>query len=99
MFANFFKMLIYDLTPWSPLSYIIHTSHVWVLQCNYGEMKQIQDDEMKSIVFQIQSLNVNACCITCPVDPKGSLGIRMPYLTLLVKNLGQYFTFEITVRN
>ncbi|XP_015375832.1 PREDICTED: cilia- and flagella-associated protein 20-like [Diuraphis noxia] len=69
----------------------------WSIQCKYGELKQVLDDVIKSNVLQIQSLNVNACCITCPVDPKGSLGIRMPFLTLLVKNLGQYFTFEITI--
>ncbi|XP_060855880.1 cilia- and flagella-associated protein 20-like [Metopolophium dirhodum] len=74
-----------------------HPLDNWLVQCKEGEMKQVLDDVVKSNVLQIQSLNVNACCITCPVDPKGSLGVRMPYLTLLLKNLGQYFTFEITI--
>ncbi|XP_060844061.1 uncharacterized protein LOC132924022 [Rhopalosiphum padi] len=69
----------------------------WAIQCKYGETQQVQDDIIKSNVFQIQSPNVNACCITCPVNPKDSLGITLPFVTLLVKNLGLLFTFEITI--
>ncbi|KAL4103695.1 hypothetical protein QTP88_019039 [Uroleucon formosanum] len=69
----------------------------WAVQCKGGEMKQVQDDQMKSNVLQILSQNVNACCITCPVNPKDSMGVRLPFLTLIVKNLGQFFTFEITI--
>ncbi|KAF0720749.1 cilia- and flagella-associated protein 20-like, partial [Aphis craccivora] len=65
--------------------------------CKYGETQQIQDDVIKSNVFQLQSPNVNACCIACPVDPKDSLGIQLPFVTLLVKNLSRLFTFEITI--
>jgi len=97
MYTKFLKSF-YNSTK-SPLSFILKAHRVLVLQCKYGELKQVLDDVIKSNVLQIQSINVNACCITCPVNPKGSLGVRMPFLTLLVKNLGQYFTFEITVRN
>ncbi|XP_022179166.1 cilia- and flagella-associated protein 20-like [Myzus persicae] len=68
-----------------------------VHQCKEGEMQHVQDDELKSNVLQIQSPNVNACCITCPMNPKASLGIKLPFVTLLVKNLGRFFTFEITI--
>jgi len=60
-------------------------------------MQHVQDNELRSNVLQIQSPNENACCITCPMNPRGSLGIRLPFVTLLVKNLGRFFTFEITV--
>ncbi|XP_022163412.1 cilia- and flagella-associated protein 20-like [Myzus persicae] len=69
----------------------------WSIQCKGGEVKQVQDDEIKSSVLQIQSKNVNACFITSPVDPKDSMGVQLPFLTLIVKNLGQLFTFEITI--
>ncbi|KAL4083098.1 hypothetical protein QTP88_028428 [Uroleucon formosanum] len=68
-----------------------------VHQCREREMQHIQDDLLKSNVLQIQSPNVNACCITCPKNPKSSLSIRQPFVTLLVKNLGRFFTFEITI--
>ncbi|XP_060855738.1 uncharacterized protein LOC132933485 [Metopolophium dirhodum] len=74
-----------------------HPLENWAVQCKGGEMKQVQDDQMKSNVLQIQSKNVNACCITCPMNPKDSIGIRLPFVTLIVKNLGQFFTFEITI--
>ncbi|XP_060843629.1 cilia- and flagella-associated protein 20-like [Rhopalosiphum padi] len=68
-----------------------------VHQCKEGEMQQVLDEEIKSNVLQIQSPNVNACYITSPLNSKSSLGIRLPIMTLLVKNLGQFFTFEITI--
>ncbi|XP_001950958.1 cilia- and flagella-associated protein 20-like [Acyrthosiphon pisum] len=68
-----------------------------VHQFKEGEMQHVQDDLLKSNVLQLQSPNVNACCITCPMNPKGSLGVRLPFVTLLVKNLERFFTFEITI--
>lgn len=35
--------------------------------------------------------------ITCPADPKKTLGIKLPYLVMIVKNLNKYFTFEVQV--
>ncbi|KAB7498834.1 Cilia- and flagella-associated protein 20 [Armadillidium nasatum] len=35
--------------------------------------------------------------ITCPSDPKKTLGIKLPYLVMIVKNLNKYFTFEVQV--
>jgi hypothetical protein len=43
-----------------------------------------------------------ACCsttfITCPADPKKTLGIKLPFLVMIIKNLKKYFTFEVQVR-
>ncbi|XP_060855879.1 cilia- and flagella-associated protein 20-like [Metopolophium dirhodum] len=69
-----------------------------VHQCKEGEIQYVQDDLLNSYVLQIKSPNVNyTCCINCPVNPKGSLGVRLPFVTLLVKNLGRFFMFEITI--
>ncbi|KAM7384371.1 hypothetical protein PAMA_011632 [Pampus argenteus] len=44
-----------------------------------------------------------SCCpysttyITCPADPKKTLGIRLPFLVMIIKNLKKYFTFEVQV--
>lgn len=35
--------------------------------------------------------------ITCPADPKKTLGIKLPFLIMVVKNLKKYFTFEVQV--
>jgi len=33
--------------------------------------------------------------ITCPADPKKTLGIKLPFLVMIIKNLKKYFTFEV----
>uniref|UniRef100_A0A8C0WHF4 CFA20 domain-containing protein n=1 Tax=Castor canadensis TaxID=51338 RepID=A0A8C0WHF4_CASCN len=35
--------------------------------------------------------------ITCPADPKKTLGIKLPFLVMIIKNLKKYFTFEVQV--
>ena len=35
--------------------------------------------------------------ITCPCDPNKTLGIKLPYLVMIVKNMNKYFTFEVQV--
>ncbi len=48
-------------------------------------------------MLEITGSNVSTSYITCPADPAKTLGIKLPYLVLVVKNLKQYFSFEITV--
>eukprot|EP01103_Thecamoeba_quadrilineata_P020749 TRINITY_DN9082_c0_g1_i1.p1 TRINITY_DN9082_c0_g1~~TRINITY_DN9082_c0_g1_i1.p1 ORF type:complete len:137 (+),score=13.86 TRINITY_DN9082_c0_g1_i1:238-648(+) len=33
----------------------------------------------------------------CPSDPRKTLGITLPYLVLIVKNLHKYFTLEVQI--
>ena len=35
--------------------------------------------------------------ITCPADTKKTLGIKLPFLVMIIKNLKKYFTFEVQV--
>ena len=35
--------------------------------------------------------------ITCPADPCKTLGIKLPFLVMIIKNLKKYFTFEVQV--
>merc|ERR1719484_413711 len=41
--------------------------------------------------------NVSTNYITCPVDPNKTLGIKLPFLVMILKNLKKYFTFEVMV--
>ena len=41
--------------------------------------------------------NVSTNYITCPADPKKTLGIKLPFLVMIIKNLKKYFTFEVQV--
>merc|ERR1719258_190655 len=41
--------------------------------------------------------NVSTNYITCPADPGKTLGIKLPFLVMIIKNLRKYFTFEVMV--
>lgn len=64
-----------------------------------GHIKRITDNDIQSLVLEIISSNVSTTFITCPADPKKTLGIKLPYLVMIIKNLKKYFTFEVQVRS
>lgn len=49
------------------------------------------------MVLEIMGTNVSTIFISAPKDPKQSLGIKLPFLVLLIKNMHKYFTFEVQV--
>jgi len=62
-----------------------------------GHIKRPQDEDIQSNVLEIIGTNVQSTYITCPADPSATLGIKLPFLAIIVKNLKKYFTFEIQV--
>ena len=48
-------------------------------------------------MLEIIGTNVSTTFLTCPADPKKTLGIKLPYLVMIVKNMKKYFTFEVQV--
>ena len=48
--------------------------------------------------MEIAGTNVSTTFVTCPTDPKKTLGIKLPFLVMIIKNLKKYFTFEVQVR-
>jgi hypothetical protein len=62
-----------------------------------GSVKRLTDDDVKSLVIEMTGQNVVSTYISCPSDPKQSLGIIMPFLVLIIKNLKKLFTFEVQV--
>ena len=70
---------------------------IWRRNINNGYVKRITDYEMQSAVIEICGANVSTCFLTCPISPKQTLGIKMPFLVLLIKYLKKYFTFEVQV--
>ncbi|KRX25119.1 ADP-ribosylation factor 1-like 2, partial [Trichinella nelsoni] len=71
-----------------------------VNHCNSGEsrnghIKRIIDDEVESIVLEIAGLDIRSTYIVCPADANVNLGIKLPFLVLLVKNLGKDFSLEV----
>ena len=70
---------------------------IWRRNINNGYVKRITDFEMQSSVIEICGANVSTCFLSCPTNPKQTLGIKMPFLVLLIKYLKKYFTFEVQV--
>ncbi|KAK6934009.1 CFA20 domain [Dillenia turbinata] len=62
-----------------------------------GQIKRVQDDDIQSNVLEIVGSNIQSIYITCPVDPVATLGIKLPFLIMIVKDVKKYFTFEIQV--
>ena len=48
-------------------------------------------------MLEIVGTNCSTTYVTCPADPKKTLGIKLPYLVMIVKNMKKYFTFEVQV--
>lgn len=61
-----------------------------------GVIKRITDEDIRSLVLEIKSSNVSTTYITCPKINK-SLGIKLTYFVMIVKNMDRYFTFEVEV--
>ena len=52
-----------------------------------GHIKRITDSDIQSSVLEIAGVNVSTTFITCPADPKRTLGIKLPFLVMIIKNL------------
>ena len=39
--------------------------------------------------------NVSTNFVIAPADPKETLGIKLPFLVMIIKNLKKYYTFEV----
>ncbi|KAK4414279.1 Cilia- and flagella-associated protein 20 [Sesamum alatum] len=70
---------------------------IWDKEVVNGQVKRLQDDDIQSNVLEIVGSNVQSTYITCPADPTATLGIKLPFLVMIVKNMKKYFTFEIQV--
>eukprot|EP01107_Rhizomastix_libera_P003372 TRINITY_DN1594_c0_g2_i1.p2 TRINITY_DN1594_c0_g2~~TRINITY_DN1594_c0_g2_i1.p2 ORF type:complete len:209 (-),score=33.96 TRINITY_DN1594_c0_g2_i1:68-694(-) len=70
---------------------------IWEKKVANGHIKRITDNDIQSSVIEMVGANVNTCYITAPADPAKTLGIKLPFLVMIIKNLKHYFTFEVTV--
>jgi hypothetical protein len=60
-------------------------------------VERITDEDIASSAVELRSSNVSTTFVACPSDPQKSLGIRLPFLVLLVKELGEHFSFEVQI--
>lgn len=69
---------------------------IWDMEVKNGHIKRLTDNEVNSIVLEIVSTNVATTYISCPKNNQ-VLGIKLPFLVMIIKNLKRYFSFEITI--
>ncbi|CAK1552941.1 unnamed protein product [Leptosia nina] len=69
---------------------------IWETRMQDGYITRFLDQDIKSMVLEIGGTNVSTTYITCPKG-NGVLGITMPFLVMIVKNLKKYFSFEVTI--
>lgn len=70
---------------------------IWDSHVKNGYIKRITDDDIKSLALEIRGVNVATCFITAPAAPCMSLGVKLPFLVITVKNLRKSFSFEVQV--
>jgi hypothetical protein len=70
-----------------------------------GHIKRITDADIQSSVLEVSGTNVSTTYIACPPDgaagaggERGAgLGVKLPFLVMIIKNLKKYLTFEVTI--
>uniref|UniRef100_A0A674P477 CFA20 domain-containing protein n=1 Tax=Takifugu rubripes TaxID=31033 RepID=A0A674P477_TAKRU len=67
---------------WSPLKF-------WKQEVKNGHVVRVMDEEIKSSAIEVHGRNTRTTYITCPPDPEENLGIRKPFLNMLVKKTGE----------
>ncbi len=70
---------------------------IWSQSIQNGYIKRLTDNDINSTVLEIMGSNVSTTYISTPDNEKEELGIKLPFLVILVKNMKKYFSFEVQV--
>ncbi|CAN7075246.1 unnamed protein product, partial [Brassica oleracea var. botrytis] len=70
---------------------------IWDKEVEDGHVKRCRDDDIQSNVLEVVGSNIQSTYITCPADLSATLGIKLPFLVLVVKNMKKYFSFEVQI--
>ncbi|EWM20102.1 transcription factor, partial [Nannochloropsis gaditana] len=60
---------------------------LWDKSLHNGSIKRVGDEDVSSGVLELVGENVAENFIACPADSKDQLGIKLPWLVLVVKNV------------
>lgn len=62
-----------------------------------GHVKRVTDSDIQSSVIEIAGTNLSANYISCPANPKQTLGIKLPFFAMTVKNVFFYANVFVLV--
>ncbi|OEH79740.1 cilia- and flagella-associated protein 20 [Cyclospora cayetanensis] len=72
-----------------------HPLQLWARREGGGSsITKKRDDALGTTAIELRG-PVPACHICCPPDPEKALGVTLPVIVLLVKNLNKLFSFEV----
>ncbi|KAE9549417.1 hypothetical protein FO519_007368 [Halicephalobus sp. NKZ332] len=57
---------------------------IWDKTVKNGHIKRLTDEEIQSLVIEVAGSNVSTSYISCPLDPKKTLGIKLPYFVMVI---------------
>ena len=60
---------------------------IWEKKVRNGHIKRVTDKDIQSLVLEIVGANVTTNFMTCPAEPTQTLGIKLPFLVMIIKNL------------
>jgi len=60
---------------------------IWDKNVRNGHIKRLTDTDIQSSVLEIMGTNVSTNYITCPIDSKKTLAIKLPFLVMIIKNV------------
>jgi len=81
-----FSLAILAVINWSFL-YRSKPLQIWDKHVRNGHIKRVTDPDIQSSVIEIMGTNVSTNYITCPIDPKQILTIKLPFLVMIIKNV------------
>jgi Protein of unknown function (DUF667) len=70
---------------------------IWDSHVANGHIKRISDEDVKCLVLEIRGVNVATTYITAPASPCINLGVKLPFLIIVVKNIHKNFSFEVQI--
>lgn len=74
-----------------------HPLYLWNASVRNGHVRRITDEDIGSAALEVCGNNVSTTTVTCPEQDRQTLGVKLPFLVLLVKNMNRYFTFEVEI--
>ena len=76
-------------------SYRSKPLQIWDKHVRNGHIKRVTDPDIQSSVIEIMGTNVSTNYISCPIDPKKTLTIKLPFLVMIIKNVSTIFLLKL----
>eukprot|EP00918_Siedleckia_nematoides_P009338 GHVU01020342.1.p1 GENE.GHVU01020342.1~~GHVU01020342.1.p1 ORF type:complete len:237 (-),score=51.84 GHVU01020342.1:877-1587(-) len=70
---------------------------LWDSKAQAGYIKRVTDEDLQSSVIEVVGATTPNTYICCPGNPEKTLGIKLPYFVMVIKNLKKYFSFEVQI--